>query len=209
MALMPRDYPRDLELAPEAAKQKMLNSFWLDARSAKCKMHTRRLCGRNSWSIVRGHSQLEGSMLRRSLLSVWLTLAVVLTTGAPLAVTAQDATPGASPVAGAPPVVASGLTNPRGMTWGADGTLFVALAGNGGTSPAVGEFLPPPAGPEVGGGPSAAVARIDPEGCPVAVATELPSSLDLLGSVVGVSDIAILGDQLYALVAGGGGSHGK
>jgi DNA-binding beta-propeller fold protein YncE len=37
----------------------------------------------------------------------------------------------------------------------------------------------------------------------------LPSTLDLLGSVVGVSDVAILGDQLYALVAGGGGSHGN
>jgi hypothetical protein len=148
-------------------------------------------------------------MLRRSLLSMWFTLAVVLTTGAPLAVTAQDATPGASPVAGAPPVVASGLTNPRGMTWGADGTLFVALAGNGGTNPAVGEPLPPPLGPAAGGGPSAAVAQIGPDGCPVAVATGLPSSLDQLGSVVGVADVAILGDQLYALVAGGGGSHGN
>src|SRR5829696_7454520 len=122
---------------------------------------------------------------------------------------AQDATPAASPSAGAVVDIASGLTNPRGMTWGADGTLYVALAGNGGTSPAVGEPLPPPAGPEAGGGPSAAVAQIGSDGCPVAVATGLPSSLDLLGSVVGVSDVAILGDQLYALVAGGGGSHGN
>jgi hypothetical protein len=95
------------------------------------------------------------------------------------------------------------------MTWGADGTLYVALAGNGGTNPAVGEPLPPPTGPEVGGGPSAAVARIGPDGCPVAVATGLPSSLDVIASVVGVSDVAILGEQLYALVAGGGGSHGN
>ncbi len=95
------------------------------------------------------------------------------------------------------------------MTWGANGTLYVALAGNGGTNPAVGEPLPPPTGPEAGGGPSAAVAQIGPDGCPVAVATGLPSSLDLLGGVVGVSDVAILGDQLYALVAGGGGSHGN
>ncbi len=148
-------------------------------------------------------------MLRGHLLSVLFALAVVLAAGTPLTTAAQDATPAGSPTAGAPPVVASGLTNPRGMTWGADGTLFVALAGNGGTSPAVGEFLPPPTGPEAGGGPSAAVAQIDPDGCPVAVATGLPSSLDLLGGVVGVSDVAILGDQLYALVAGGGGSHGN
>ena len=148
-------------------------------------------------------------MLRRSLLSLWFILALALTAGAPLTAAAQDATPAASPPAGAAPVVASGLTNPRGMTWGTDGTLFVALAGNGGTNPAVGEFMPPPAGPEAGGGPSAAVASIGPDGCPIAVATGLPSTLDLLGSVVGVSDVAILGDQLYALVAGGGGSHGN
>jgi plastocyanin len=148
-------------------------------------------------------------MLRGHLLSVWFVLALVLTTGTPLAASAQDATPAASPAAGAPPVVASGLTNPRGMTWGADGTLYVALAGNGGTNPGVGEPLPPPAGPEVGGGPSAAVAAIGPDGCPVAVATGLPSSLDVIGTVVGVADVAILGDQLYALVSGGGGSHGN
>ena len=148
-------------------------------------------------------------MLRGHLLSVWFVLALVLTTGTPLAASAQDATPAASPAAGAPPVVASGLTNPRGMTWGADGTLYVALAGNGGTNPGVGEPLPPPAGPEVGGGPSAAVAAIGPDGCPVAVATGLPSSLDVISTVVGVADVAILGDQLYALVSGGGGSHGN
>src|SRR5918993_1100673 len=116
-------------------------------------------------------------MLRSRLLSMWFVLALVLTAGAPLATAAQDATPAASPAAGAPPVVASGLTNPRGMTWGADGTLYVALAGNGGTNPAVGEPLPPPTGPEVGGGPSAAVARIGPDGCPVPVAYRVAAGL--------------------------------
>src|SRR5215216_6397998 len=131
-------------------------------------------------------------MLRGHLRSLWFVLSLLLAAGAPLATAAQDATPSASPAAGAAPVVASGLTNPRGMTWGADGTLYVALAGNGGTSPAVGEPLPPPTGPEAGGGPSAAVAQIGSDGCPVAIATGLPSSLDVIGSVVGVSDVAIL-----------------
>src|SRR5215203_3382071 len=148
-------------------------------------------------------------MLRGHLRSLWFVLALLLAAGAPLATAAQDASPAASPAAGAPPVVASGLTNPRGFTWAPDCTLYVDLAGNGGTNPPVGELLPPPAGPEAGGGPSAAVASIGPDGCPVAVATGLPSSLDVIGSVVGVSDVAILGDQLYALVAGGGGSHGN
>ena len=31
-----------------------------------------------------------------------------------------------------PEIVARGLTNPRGFTWGEDGTLYVALAGTGG-----------------------------------------------------------------------------
>src|SRR5215212_188440 len=148
-------------------------------------------------------------MLRGHLRSLWFVVSTLLLVGPAFPVAAQDATPAASPAAGAPPVVASGLTNPRGFTWGADGTLYVALAGNGGTNPPVGELLPPPAGPEAGGGPSAAVASIGPDGCAIAVATGLPSTLDLLGSVVGVSDVAILGDQLYALVAGGGGSHGN
>ena len=151
--------------------------------------------------------------MRRASNLVSVVVAVLVSTlllvSAVRPVAAQDATPSASPSAGAVIDVASGLTNPRGMVWGADGTLFVALAGNGGTSPGVGDLLPPPTGPEAGGGPSAAVAQIGPDGCPVAVATGLPSSLDLLGGVVGVSDVAILGDQLYALVAGGGGSHGN
>ena len=47
---------------------------------------------------------------------------------APSLALAQGATPAAAP---AGTIVASGLTNPRGVTWGADGTLFVALAGSG------------------------------------------------------------------------------
>ena len=85
---------------------------------------------------------------------------------APFAVMAQDATPAATPVAesSAPVIVASGLTNPRGMTWGADGTLFVALAGIGGNNPAT-EDAPTTAaiGPFMGG-PTAAVAQIGPDG---------------------------------------------
>jgi hypothetical protein len=88
------------------------------------------------------------------------------------------------------------------MTWATDDTFFVALAGNGGTNPAVGEFMPP-AGPKTDSRPAAVVASISPGECPVAVATNLSSPLDPLDPVIGVSDVAILGSQLQALVAGG------
>ena len=108
-----------------------------------------------------------------------------------------------------PTVVASGLTNPRGFTWGADGTMFVALAGGGGPNAAT-EDAPTTAviGP-LFGGPTAAIVQISPDGCPVAVATGLPSTLDGLGGVLGAEDVAILGDQLYASVDGGGPVHGN
>jgi plastocyanin len=134
--------------------------------------------------------------------------ALALFGAAPALAVAQSGTPAPSAtVTGT--VVASGLTNPRGMTWGADGTLYVALAGSGGataateqapTSTAIGPFH---------GGPTGAVASIDATGCPVAVATGLPSTADSIGSVLGVDDVAVLGDQLYAAVDGGGPVHGN
>jgi hypothetical protein len=142
-------------------------------------------------------------MPRRNLLSLWFVVALAFLAGAPLAVTAQDATPTAEMTADELPVVAAGLTNPRGMTWGADGTLFVALAGAGGDTP--GE---PPIFLEFMGGPTASVVRIE-AGCPVAVADGLPSTRDVDGAVTGAADVAILGDQLYALIASGGEFYGN
>jgi sugar lactone lactonase YvrE len=145
-------------------------------------------------------------MPRRKLVSFCLVLALALLTGSPLVATAQDATPAAAMTGDDLPVVAAGLTNPRGMTWGADGTLFVALAGSGGDTPGVPE-IPPPLGPFMGG-PTASVVRIE-AGCPVAVADGLPSTLDATGGVTGVADVAILGDQLYALIAAAGDLYGN
>ncbi len=109
----------------------------------------------------------------------------------------------------APVVVASGLTNPRGMTWGADGTLFVTMAGGGGAGEAT-ETAPTTnaIGPWMGG-PTAAVASIGADGCPVALVTGLPSSMDATGGVLGADDVAILGGQLYVSVDGGGPVHGN
>ena len=74
-------------------------------------------------------------MPRRNLLSLCLVLALALLTGLPLTATAQDATPAAALTADDLPPIVAGLNNPRGMTWGTDGTLFVAQAGAGGETP--------------------------------------------------------------------------
>lgn len=126
---------------------------------------------------------------------------------APLAAVAQGATPVATTVT-ATTVVASGLTTPRGFTWGPDGTMYVALAGSGGMTAAT-EQAPASAilGP-FNGGPSGAVAKIE-NGCPVAAATGLPSTLDGMGEVLGPEDVAFLGGELYVGVDGGGPVHGN
>jgi hypothetical protein len=163
--------------------------------------------GGTSHVVVGIHlSEKEDPMLYRNLWSFCLVLALAILAGLPLTAAAQDATPTAAMTADDLPVVATGLTNPRGMTWGADGALFVALAGVGGDTPGVPEF-PPPIGPFMGG-PTASVVRIE-AGCPVAVADRLPSSLDATGGVTGVADVAILGDQLYALIAAAGDPYGN
>jgi len=142
-----------------------------------------------------------------SMLSPTFALVLALL-GLGASVAAQEASPEAgSPMAGMT-VVASGLTNPRGFTWGPDGDLYVALAGSGGENKATEEAPTTQAiGPYLGGS-TAAVAMIE-NGCPVAVATGLPSTRDALGGVLGVDDVAFLGGELYAAVDGGGPVHGN
>lgn len=103
-------------------------------------------------------------------------------------------------------VVAAGLINPRGFTWGGDGTLFVAEGGKGGTTPG-NPKTPPPLGP-ITGGKTARISWIA-DGCPATLAKELPSYNTATGEASGVADVAILGDTIYALVTGGGASHGN
>jgi len=144
---------------------------------------------------------MEGVSMKHSF---FLVIALLALLAAPVA--AQEASPVASPTAGTPRAVASGLVNPRGFLWTDDGTLFVAQAGTGGTSlgtPEVG----PPLGP-FHGGSSASVVRIA-DSCPVLVAGDLPSVVFTTGEVLGAEDLAVLGGQLYASVDGGGESHGN
>jgi hypothetical protein len=107
-------------------------------------------------------------------------------------------------------VFATGLRFPRGFTFGADGSLYVAEAGSGGsrtTSPSQCEQVAPPIGP-YSAGRTARISRIDRQGHRTTFATGFPSARTALGDVIGVADVAILDGRLYALVAGGGCSRG-
>jgi sugar lactone lactonase YvrE len=53
------------------------------------------------------------------------------------------------------------------------------------------------------------ISKITPAGTRSTVADNLPSSVDALGDVLGVSTVAFIGDKLYALISGGGCSHGN
>jgi hypothetical protein len=114
-------------------------------------------------------------------------------------------------------VLASGFNNPRGLTFGPDGNLYVAEGGLGGTNSTVG-VCPQANGaaapytgstndPVRGG----RISKVSPGGVVSTVAMGLPSSQTsaALGSLVsGVSSVAFIGHRLYALLAGAGCSHG-
>jgi sugar lactone lactonase YvrE len=150
-----------------------------------------------SQPTVHSYDSSKGVIMSRVVvLAAFLSLA-------PLAAFAQ-ATPSArSGMAGPLPpgvtVVASGLTNPQGFTWDEDGALYVALPGVGGDTEGV--WINGPSGNF--GGYTGSVARIE-AGCAIPVAEGLPSSVWAEADYVwGVSDVAFLNGQLYALINAG------
>ena len=105
---------------------------------------------------------------------------------------------------------ATGLTNPRGLTFGPDGKLYVAEAGTGGT-------LTPRGGPDCPidiniyspykAGFSGRVVRVRRDGKKETVARNLPSMTDNTGASYGPTDLAFIGQTLYVLIEMGGCSH--
>ena len=115
-------------------------------------------------------------------------------------------------------VFATGFNNPRGLTFGPDGYLYVAEGGLGGTHSSADDNCPQAHGaaapyfgsendPVLGG----RISKVSPAGDVSTVVDALPSSQTspALGSLVsGVSSVAFIGNQLYGLLAGAGCSHG-
>jgi hypothetical protein len=108
-----------------------------------------------------------------------------------------------------PVVVATGLEGPRGLRFGPDGDLYVAEAGTGGTNSTAGMCtqVPSPPGPYTGG-LTARISKISGNGTRTTVASGFPSTISA-GGTIGVADVLFLNNALYALVAGGGCSHGN
>jgi hypothetical protein len=111
-------------------------------------------------------------------------------------------------------VIATGLEGPRGLRFGPDGDLYVAEAGTGGTTSTAGLCRQVPGGP-AGPGPwtgglTGRISKISRNGTVTTVASGFPSTVSVsTAGWIGVADVAFLGDTLYALVAGGGCSHGN
>jgi len=113
---------------------------------------------------------------RRSLIQSAAALAATPVAAEQWSITSAMAQEPSAPIS----VFASGLFTPRGLTFGPDGKLYVALGGNG----------------TAGAAPSAV--RIE-DGCGVVVAHGQPSTQGMSGAVQGPGSVAFLGDQLYLL----------
>ena len=107
-------------------------------------------------------------------------------------------------------VYASGLNGPRGLVFDSDGALYIAEGGKGGSNSTAGACMqvPGPVGPYTGG-TTATISKVDSSKHLSVLAQGLPSSINVGGDLFGVADLAFLDGSLYALIAGGGCSHGN
>ena len=152
------------------------------------------------------------SMSRTAVMRAALSTALVLP--ALLAFDASPATAAPTKLASAATisVYATGFNNPRQLKFGPDGNLYVAEGGPGGTGSTVGQCdqVIFPVGPYHGSATGGRISKVV-NGVRTTVTDHLPTSSAneiIGGDVEGVADIDWIGNTLYALVAGGGCSHG-
>ena len=148
-------------------------------------------------------------------MAIVVLLAGVVGSGTALA---KRKPPGHHGSPGAMSVVATGFNNPRGLTFGPDGNLYVAEGGLGGTHSSASDPCPQAHGaaaPYFGSTDSQTlggrISKIDAHGVVSTVVSGLPSSQTspALGNLVsGVSAVQFVGQTLYGLLAGAGCSHG-
>jgi hypothetical protein len=122
------------------------------------------------------------SLVRQSLLIAGVGAVALPARGPRPAGAASAAQATATPTGPAASVVASGLVNPRGFEVAPDGSILVALAGAGGETAGVAAVV---------------------DGCPAPIVAGIPSYRVVFAGPVGVADVARVGDDFYALVAGG------
>jgi hypothetical protein len=138
------------------------------------------------------------------------TIAALGAAGVILIPIALAARPSGATVSPATSIVATGLNNPRGLTFGPAGNLYVAEGGTGGTlstSELQCQQVPPPVGPYKGAF-TASIARIGPQNSVTRIVQGLPSNVTAGGLMSGVADVAFVNGSLYALEAAAGCSHG-
>jgi hypothetical protein len=141
-------------------------------------------------------------------MKIRLTAFIFLATGTFIAsLTSTSALAQLSPNA---TVYASGLQGPRGLKFGPDGLLYVAESGTAGKNSTVGQCtqVVAPFGPYLSGNTSR-ISKIDSAGKVTTVAAGFPSSLNGVGDIPGVADVAFLEGRLYAVLSGAGCSHGN
>ncbi len=108
-------------------------------------------------------------------------------------------------------VFATGLNNPRGLTFGPDNHLYVAEGGIGGSNTTTCTQVVAPVGPYTGSDNGSSISQINTVGHVMKYVDNLPSSQTAVtqGSLIsGVADVAFVGHTLYAVLAGAGCSHG-